>query len=198
MSFRSFQKLSIRAVALAFWFVTMLAGVGLATSVEKFSIVQDATTIGTISAVTEGAVVNVDYAVNENGRGPKHHETIRVGPNFIPVEWSVSGTSLMGGPVSEKYSWQSGRAAWTSQADHGDAPAPKPPLYVVNDDSPWALVVYARALLKTSEPYAGRAAQRHDETNRGPKHGHRPGQGCCSGDGLSHRRRQIGVRLPHA
>ncbi len=150
-----FEKSAIRAFALLLFSLIALAGQGVAASVENFSMVQGATTVGTISVTTdsiatEGSLINVDYAVNENGRGPKHHETIRLGPNFIPVEWTVIGTSLMGGPVSEKYSWQSGHATWTSQADHGDVPAAKPPLYVVNDDSPWALFVYARALLETS------------------------------------------------
>jgi hypothetical protein len=147
--FRIFGRWAIRVVVLTAWFIIAFAGTGVAASVEKFSIIQGETTIGSISASTDGAAVSVDYAVNENGRGPKHHETIRLGPNFIPVQWTVSGTSLMGGPVSEKYSWQSGRAMWTSQADHGDVPAPNPSLYVVNDDSPWALFVYARALLET-------------------------------------------------
>jgi hypothetical protein len=160
VSFRIFGKSAIRAAGLASWLIIAIAfadrgvaasaATSAATSIEKLSIVQGDTTVGTISAKTDGPVVSVDYAVSENGRGPKHHETIRLGSNFIPVEWTVSGTSLMGGPVSEKYSWQSGRATWTSQADHGDVAAANPPLYVVNDDSPWALFVYARALLKTS------------------------------------------------
>jgi hypothetical protein len=168
VSFRIFGKSGVRAAGLASWLIIAIAfadrGVAAsiasstgtsaapspASSIEKFSIIQGETTVGTISARTGGAVVSVDYAVSENGRGPKHHETIRLGSNFIPVDWTVSGTSLMGGPVSEKYSWQSGRATWTSQADHGDIAAADSPLYVVNDDSPWALFVYARALLKTS------------------------------------------------
>jgi Amidohydrolase family len=129
-------------------FLAILACPLEAASVEKFSIVQNATIVGTIAATTEGDTVKVDYAVSDNGRGPKHQEMIRLGANFIPIEWTVTGTSLMGGPVSEKYSWQSGNASWTCQADHGDVTAEKPLLYIVNDDSPWALFVYARALLK--------------------------------------------------
>jgi hypothetical protein len=140
-------RTSVRCL-LAVWFVITFTGWGAATTTEKLSVVQGSTTVGSLSVITEGAAVNVEYAVSENGRGPRHHETIRIGPNFIPIEWTVSGTSLMGGLVSERYSWQSGEAAWTSQADSGKVPAAKPLLYVVNDDSPWALVVYARALLK--------------------------------------------------
>ncbi len=154
------QGTAIRAGGFALCCVLALVGPGWAASVEKFSIFQGAAIVGTISATTVSpgggastagsAVIDVDYAVNENGRGPKHHEMLRVGSDFIPVEWTVTGTSLMGGPVSEKYSWYSGRATWTSQADHGEVTAAQPSLYVVNDDSPWALFVYARALLATS------------------------------------------------
>lgn len=144
-----FGKSALRAFALLLFSLIAFASPATAAPVEKFSMIQGATTVGTILAATDGAVVNVDYAVNENGRGPKHHETIRLGANSIPTEWTVTGTSLMGGPVAEKYSWQSGRATWTSQADHGDVAAAEPALYIVNDDSPWAIFVYASALLKT-------------------------------------------------
>jgi len=152
------EKAATRVGGFALCCVLALAGRGLAASVEKFSIIQGGTTVGTISATTTlggsasptgGTVVDVDYAVNENGRGPKHREMLRIGTDFIPVEWTVSGTSLMGGPVSEKYSWQAGHASWTCQADHGEVKSAQPSLYVVNDDSPWALFVYARALLQT-------------------------------------------------
>lgn len=118
-----------------------------AASVEKFSVVQSRTVVGTIVATTDGDAMNVDYAVSDNGRGPKHHETVKLGSNFVPTQWTIEGTSLMGGPVSETYSWQAGKASWTCQADHGEVTAEKPLLYVVNDDSPWALFIYARALL---------------------------------------------------
>jgi imidazolonepropionase-like amidohydrolase len=137
-----------RSYALAACFAIVLAGRCGAVSTERFSIVQNGATVGRLSATTEGDTVNVDYAVDENGRGPKHHETIRLNSDFIPVEWSVSGTSLMGGPVSERYVWKSGKATWKSQADSGEISEATPPLYIVDDDSPWALEVYARALLK--------------------------------------------------
>ncbi len=135
--------------ALAGCLAIAFAGRAGAANTEKFSIVQNGATVGKLSATTDGDTVNVDYAVNENGRGPKHHETLRLNSDFIPIEWSVTGTSLMGGPVAESYVWKSGKATWASQADHGEISAAIPQLYVVDDDSPWALEVYARALLKT-------------------------------------------------
>jgi hypothetical protein len=141
----NFQQRIFFAPALLFCFSLSLAQTAPS---EKFVIIEGAAAVGSITATTDNDLVNVDFAVNENGRGPKHHETIRLGSNLIPVEWSIAGTSLMGGPVSEKYFWQSGEASWTSQADQGEISASKPALYIVNDDSPWALYVYARALLE--------------------------------------------------
>jgi hypothetical protein len=148
VDFRGFQTVAYFATAVSLSCVLICPPPGRASSVEKFSIVQDKVTVGAITATTDGDQMIVDYAVNENGRGPKHREVIRLGSAFIPNEWTISGTSLMGGPVSEKYSWQSGKAIWTSQADHGEIAAAEPKLYVVNDDSPWALFIYARALLE--------------------------------------------------
>ena len=144
------RRLAVGAVLCAGLVMALACRLEAAT-VEKFSIVQTGSVVGTISATTDGDAIDVDYAVNDNGRGPKHHESIKIGGNFIPTEWTVAGTSLMGGPVSEKYSWQAGKASWTCQADHGEVAAKKPLLYVVNDDSPWALFVYARSLLEAPD-----------------------------------------------
>lgn len=119
-----------------------------AATVEKLSIIQGGENVGHVIGTTEGDRVSVDFRVDNNGRGPKHQETLRLDRAGIPLEWTIAGTSLMGGPVEERYRWADGRASWSSQADRGELAAPKPQVYVVNDDSPWAMGVYARALLK--------------------------------------------------
>ena len=124
-----------------------IAPAGAATT-ERLTLLQGGENVGYVVGTTDGATVSVDYHVDNNGRGPKHRETLSLDRRGIPVEWTVSGTSLMGGPVEERYHWANGRAEWTSQADRGEAAAPIAPLYIVNDDSPWATGVYARALLK--------------------------------------------------
>ncbi|MBP6514312.1 MAG: amidohydrolase family protein [Steroidobacteraceae bacterium] len=123
------------------------APAGAATT-ERLTLLQGGENVGYVVGTTDGATVSVDYHVDNNGRGPKHRETLSLDRRGIPVEWTVSGTSLMGGPVEERYRWANGRAEWTSQADRGEAAATIAPLYIVNDDSPWATGVYARALLK--------------------------------------------------
>jgi hypothetical protein len=119
-----------------------------AATVERLSIIQGGENVGHVIGTTDGDTVSVDFRVDNNGRGPKHLETLRLDRAGIPLEWTITGTSLMGGPVEERYRWAAGRASWASQADRGEVAAPQPQVYIVNDDSPWALGVYARALLK--------------------------------------------------
>jgi hypothetical protein len=72
---------------------------------------------------------------------------IVTGPAALPVAWTVQGTSLMGGPVAERFAYAGGTAAWSSQAETGTLASPTPKLYILNDDSPYAEGVYARAAL---------------------------------------------------
>ncbi|HET8750825.1 MAG TPA: amidohydrolase, partial [Sphingomicrobium sp.] len=133
-----------RLVGLA---LILSAAPALAATTERLSVVSNGEVVGSVVAVTEGKKVAVDYSVVDNGRGPKHHEDILLGAGDIPLSWTVHGTSLMGGPVDEQYLWSNGTARWKSQADSGEAKTPTPRLYIVNDDSPWAEGVYARAAL---------------------------------------------------
>ncbi|MCG2842074.1 amidohydrolase family protein [Sandaracinobacter sp. RS1-74] len=116
-----------------------------AETTESFTIIANGEPVGRLEAVTDGAKVSVDYHVDNNGRGPKHREALVMGAGGVPLSWTISGTSLMGGRVEESYRWANGRAQWVSQADKGSVKAATPPLYVVNDGSPWASFVYAGA-----------------------------------------------------
>lgn len=131
---------------LAMLSIAGLAPPALAAS-EEFVIVSNGEAVGHVRAEREGDSITVDYLVDNNGRGPRHSEHIRLGPDGIPIEYAVDGRSLMGNAVSESYRWRDGRASWTSQADNGSVAAPRPPLYIVNDGSPYTLGLYARALL---------------------------------------------------
>ena len=127
--------------------VSQLAAVGAhAATTERYSVVANGETVGHLVSVQNGRSIDVDYAVSDNGRGPKHKEHLLLDPAGIPVEWSIEGTSLMGGAVSEHVSWKDGVESWVSQADKGEVKSPSPRLYVGNDASPWALGLYAHAL----------------------------------------------------
>ncbi|MBP2329242.1 hypothetical protein JOF56_009627 [Kibdelosporangium banguiense] len=114
---------------------------------ERFIVVSNGETVGRITATSDGPVIDVDYAVDNNGRGAKLRERIRLDGQGIPLDWSIDGTSLMGGSVHEVLSTENGKTQWTSQADQGCVEADSPRLYVANDTSPYASGIYMRAVL---------------------------------------------------
>ena len=121
-----------------------------AADIERFVIVANGETVGHLIATHNRNTVDIDYAVSDNGRGPKHKEHLVLEPSGIPREWSIEGTSLMGGRVSERMSWKAGTESWVSQADQGEHQTPKPELYIGNDASPWALGLYQHVLAKAA------------------------------------------------
>lgn len=128
--------------------LTLFATAAQAETVERLSIIANGENVGHVIATTNKAAVDIDYAVSNNGRGPKHTEHLVLGSNGLPVQWAIDGTSLMGGGVHESMQWSNGSETWTSQADKGSVPTTAPELYIGNDASPWILGLYARALLK--------------------------------------------------
>ncbi|MDZ4371675.1 MAG: amidohydrolase family protein [Phenylobacterium sp.] len=142
--------MSLRA---AFVLATLLASAaspGLAET-QRFTVLANGEKVGHLIAEHEGRTASVDYAVSNNGRGPKAKEAIRFDAAGMPVSWTIEGSSLFGSPVSERFTWANGTAEWVSQADRGSEPAAKPILYVGNDVSPWMMGVYVKALLKAPD-----------------------------------------------
>lgn len=137
------QKSSLIALALA----AGLAGPAVA-EVQRFVVMANGEKVGHLTADVQGRTASVDYAVSNNGRGPKAKEQIQFDAAGVPVNWSIDGSSLFGSPVQERFTWTAGKAEWTSQADKGQIAAAKPILYAANDGSPWMLGTYVKALLK--------------------------------------------------
>jgi hypothetical protein len=119
-----------------------------ADTVERYSILANQEVVGHVVATRNGQTVDVDYAVSNNGRGPKHTEHLVLDKKGVPVEWTIEGSSLMGGAVHEHEAWKDGVQSWASQADQGDVRTAEPQIYVGVDASPWALQLYVNALLK--------------------------------------------------
>ncbi|GIL41658.1 amidohydrolase family protein [Roseiterribacter gracilis] len=136
------RQLGLVLVASCIW------GSASAQTVERFSILANNEKVGFVVATSNGRAIDIDYAVDNNGRGPKHKEHLVLNEGGIPVEWTIDGTSLMGGGVHEKMRWENGKAEWDAQADKGSVDAPAAKLYVANDPSPYSSGLYAAALLK--------------------------------------------------
>ncbi|MFT4077547.1 MAG: amidohydrolase family protein [Asticcacaulis sp.] len=121
---------------------------GSALADASFVEIQNKQPIGHLDVTQSGQVISIDYFVDDNGRGPKHKQTLTLAPDGLPLSGQISGTSLMGGKVDEQFAFDKDHFTWTSQADHGDLKMKAPGLYIVNDSNPYNLALYARWLLK--------------------------------------------------
>lgn len=157
-----------RAHILALLLATTIAGPALAET-QKFVVIANGEKVGHLTAEVQPRTVSVDYAVSNNGRGPKAKEQIVLDAKGMPVKWTIDGSSLFGSPVAEHFTWAASKAEWVSQADKGEIPAAAPILYVGNDVSPWMLGVYVKALLKAPNhtlPVAPAGSMRLEEVRK--------------------------------
>jgi imidazolonepropionase-like amidohydrolase len=106
--------------------------------------------VGELIGDTKGDTTQVTYHWASNGRGPALKETIRIGADAQPIGWTVSGASMMGGAVTEKFERTGNRVVWTSASDKGDQVLTGQQLYLATDASPWQYGVAAQALVKAS------------------------------------------------
>ncbi|WP_116365352.1 amidohydrolase family protein [Parahaliea mediterranea] len=138
-------------------YVTQLMALGLMLSSAaamaqsaRWELFQNSGVVGHVSAQRQGSTIDIDYYVDQNGRGPKHHEQVVLDGQGLPVSWQVEGTSLMGGEVSESFIYADGVARWQSQADSGERRVASPLPYIVNDSSPWSSVFFVDYLLSVA------------------------------------------------
>src|SRR4051812_2596399 len=104
------------------WLPLLLAAAPAVTP-ERFTLLTSSGPIGTMSVTRADTSVDVDWRVDENGRGPKIHERVALGPDRLPQRWEIEGTAGAGAPVKETFFVDGGKAQWTSLDDHGEAPA---------------------------------------------------------------------------
>jgi len=115
--------------------------------VERYALIASGKRIGTMTVSTGGARVDVDWRVDDNGRGAKLREKVELGPDGVPRRWTIEGTSEAGAPVRETFELRGTRATWTSLDDSGDMEVKGAPLYLPNNSSPWNLGLMLRLLL---------------------------------------------------
>lgn len=143
--------MSLRTAAAAGALLALVLSGSALAEVHRYVVIANGEKVGHLTADVQGRTTSVDYAVVNNGRGPKARERIEADASGLPVTWTIEGESLFGSPVAERFTWKAGQAEWVSQADKGQVAAPKPLLYIGNDVSPWMLGVYVKALLKAPD-----------------------------------------------
>jgi imidazolonepropionase-like amidohydrolase len=115
---------------------------------ERFSVFSGGDKVGRVDIERSGDTFKVVYDVKNNGRGPTIAETLQLGADGLPQQWRIKGATTFGSKVDERFDLRAKRATWTDSTGKGSATLSEPTLYVGQSSSPWALGVYARALLK--------------------------------------------------
>ncbi|MDX2418318.1 MAG: amidohydrolase family protein [Xanthomonadales bacterium] len=118
-----------------------------ASGKESFSILVAGTQIGKLEAEHTAGNTQVDYAYSNNGRGPTITESVSIGENGLPTSWSISGATTFGNRVDEQFVLTGGEASWKDATGAGNTTLTEPSIYVAQDSSPYALWIYAKALL---------------------------------------------------
>ncbi|WP_369059519.1 amidohydrolase family protein [Caulobacter sp. 73W] len=160
--------MTFRSFALAGAAVLALAGQAFAAT-ERYVVIANGEKVGHLTAEIDGSNVAIDYAVSNNGRGPKAREKITLSPDGRPVKWTIEGSSLFGNPVNETFDWSGGTARWSSAPDKGTVKAAQPIFYAPADASPWMDGQFARVLLKAPNrtlPILPSGSMRLDEVRK--------------------------------
>jgi hypothetical protein len=122
-----------------------------APETEEYRVIVLNRDVGHVKVASENGRTTIDYDVKNNGRGPTISETIRTDANGMPVAWTVKGATTFGSVVDESFALKGRTARWTDSTGTASAEVREPSLYVGQNASPWALGLYARALLKDSD-----------------------------------------------
>ena len=114
---------------------------------ESFSVIFGGKVLGHLTATTNDGETRVDFDYKNNGRGPTLAETIRLDGKGLPTAWTIKGATTFGSKVDEHFEQLGDKARWTDSVGSGSLDSPERRLYIGQGASPWALGVYARALL---------------------------------------------------
>lgn len=102
---------------------------------------------GDMTVATDKGVRRVHFQYNDRGRGPDLRTELQVDGGGLPVSYAATGHNYLHVAVDERFSRKSGKASWTSLADHGETRAAG--FYLPHEASLDANTVLALALLKT-------------------------------------------------
>ncbi|MBX3724543.1 MAG: amidohydrolase family protein [Xanthomonadales bacterium] len=124
------------------------AGTALAQPDEqRYSVLVAGTRVGHLVATVDGGRVAIDFDFKNNGRGPTMTESLVLDADGLPSTWTIEGTSTFGSRVEERFAREGRSARWTDSTGEGSAAEGGGRLYIGQGASPWALGIYARALL---------------------------------------------------
>ena len=120
----------------------------LANDAEEYTVIAGGNPVGHLRVTRDGERIAIDYDYKNNGRGPTIAEQLRLDARGLPVEWRITGSTTFGSQVDELFEVSGSDAHWRDSVGEGRADVELPSLYVGQGASPWALGLYARALLQ--------------------------------------------------
>lgn len=120
-------------------------------TIEKFDVLFGGTDVGDLNVKRHNNQFEIDFGFNNNGRGASSIETLIVSNAGLPIDWEIKGKTVFGSAVDEKFTVQDQQAAWRASDGEGSSAFNNDAIYVGKNASPYALFIYARALLHNAE-----------------------------------------------
>ena len=114
---------------------------------ERFAVFRKDVNIGRVVVETSGDAAKVEYDVKDNGRGPTVAEALTLDTGGLPNSWKITGTQTFGGKIDEVFGRAGSTSTWRDSGGPGTAKGAAK-LYIAQSASPYALQLYARAVLK--------------------------------------------------
>jgi hypothetical protein len=114
---------------------------------ERYVVMSSGQEVGHLQVTRSGTRVETEYRVDDNGRGPKIRERWQLGPDGLPRELTLSGTTTYGSPTKESFRLLDGRAEWKTLNDRGTAPVGGAAAYLPIEGSPYSGALYLPTLL---------------------------------------------------
>jgi hypothetical protein len=118
---------------------------------ESFTVMVSGTDIGQLEVEHSPGAAQIDFEYRNNGRGPTIKESVTFGETGLPKEWRIEGHTTFGNAIDEQFSLVGSNADWKDTTGTGTATPAENALYVAQESSPYALWIYARALLKDED-----------------------------------------------
>ncbi|MFY7948599.1 MAG: amidohydrolase family protein, partial [Gemmatimonas sp.] len=139
----------IRRASVALLLIALSATASAET--ESFVFYRQDTQIGRLVVEVDGNAAKVDFDIKDNGRGPTVAETLTLDAEGLPASWKITGTQTFGGKIDEAFRRRGNTSSWNDSGGPGSARGASK-LYIAQSASPWALQLYARAILKAGGP----------------------------------------------
>lgn len=114
---------------------------------ENFSVIFGEKVVGHLTTTTGDGETRIVFDYKNNGRGPSMAETIKLDDKGFPTLWKIAGATTFGSKVDEHFEQVGDKASWTDSVGSGKRESGEHRLYIGQSASPWALGMYARALL---------------------------------------------------